>query len=250
MTNDQNSSGVSPRLNHLGQPIGAALPDWRPVPRPARTAMAGRFCRLEPLNIARHAESLFAAFQADADGRLWTYMAHGPFPSYESFIDWMAKFCLGNDPLFFAIIDQASGRALGMASYLRIAPEMGVMEVGNIAYAPQLQKTAAATEAMYLMMRRAFDELRYRRYEWKCDSLNVNSLRAAERLGFCFEGVFRQAVVYKNRNRDTTWFSVIDREWPALDAAYRRWLSPDNFTPEGRQKKSLRESISNQFVKA
>jgi RimJ/RimL family protein N-acetyltransferase len=143
------------------------------------------------------------------------------------------------DPLFFAVVDAASGRAAGVASYLRIDPVNGVIEVGHLAFAPQLQRTRVATEAMYLMMKHAFS-LGYRRYEWKCDALNAPSRRAAERLGFTFEGVFRQAIVYKGRSRDTAWFSVIDSEWPVLETAFLAWLDPDNFDADGRQRRSLR----------
>ena len=163
---------------------------------------------------------------------MWTYLPYGPFESFESFRAWMNENCLGNDPLFFAIVDQTSQKPVGMASYMRIAPASGSIEVGHVLYSPLLQKSSAATEAMYLMMRRAF-ELGYRRYEWKCDSLHANSRAAAERLGFSFEGIFRQAIVYKNRNRDTAWYSIIDREW----------LERDNFDDNSIQKCSLRELI-------
>ena len=151
----------------------------------------------------------------------------------------MMKTCLDDDPLFHAVVDRANGRATGVASYLRIEERAGVIEVGHINYAPPLQRTPASTEAMYLMMRRVFDELGYRRYEWKCDALNAPSRAAARRLGFRFEGIFRQATVYKGRNRDTAWFSVLDSEWPALKAAFERWLSPENFDEDGRQRQSL-----------
>ena len=225
--------------NPLGQPIGFPLPDWSPRPRPPRAPIEGRFCRLEPLDPARHAASLHAANSEDKDGRIWTYLPYGPFASLAAYQTWAETSARGEDPLFHAIIDRASGRALGVASYLRIEPAVGVIEVGHINYAPALQKRPAATEAMYLMMRRVFDELGYRRYEWKCDSLNAPSRAAAARLGFRYEGLFRQATVYKGRNRDTTWFSIVDREWPALRAAYERWLDPGNFDAEGRQRTSL-----------
>lgn len=227
------------RLNALGQPIGHDVAGWRAVERPPRTAMQGRTCVVESLNPARHAASLHAANSEDADGRMWTYMAYGPFESLAKYEDWMRATCLGDDPLFHAIVDQKSGQAKGVASYLRIDPGNGVIEVGHIALAPALQRTVAATEAMFLMMQRVFDELGYRRYEWKCDALNEPSRRAARRLGFTFEGIFRQATIYKGRNRDTAWFAVIDRDWPALKAAYRQWLDPANFDEAGRQRRSL-----------
>lgn len=175
------------------------------------------------------------------DESRWTYMGYGPYDSFERYFDWFARVATSDDPLFYAIIDQQTGQAVGLASYLRINPQMGVMEVGHIHFSPLLQRTVAATEAMYLMMCRAFDELGYRRYEWKCDNLNEPSKQAALRLGFTYEGLFRQAVVYKGRNRDTAWFSIVDREWPRLKQAYKAWLAPANFTEEGGQKVRLAE---------
>ena len=227
--------------NHLGQPIGFAVPDWMPARRPPRTAMQGRWCRVEPLEVARHGAELFAAYAEDREGRIWTYMGYGPFESLPEFEKWMAASCLGDDPLFHAIVEGASGRALGVASYLRVEPKVGAIEVGNINYAPALQRTAAATEAMLLLMVRVFEELGYRRYEWKCDALNAGSRAAAERLGFTFEGVFRQATMYKGRNRDTAWYAITDRDWPALKRAYEAWLDPANFDAEGAQKTRLGE---------
>lgn len=227
--------------NELGQPLGAPLPGWTPCPPLPRTAMEGRFCRLEPLDPARHAEDLFAAFSADAEGRIWTYLPYGPFATLEDFRSWMEGTCLGNDPLFHAVVSKESGKALGVASYLRIDAANGVIEVGHINFGPALQQTAAATEAMYLMMARVFDELAYRRYEWKCNALNDASRKAAQRLGFTFEGVFRQATISKGRNRDTAWFSLLDSEWSAAKAAFQAWLDPANFDAEGRQKRGLAE---------
>jgi RimJ/RimL family protein N-acetyltransferase len=224
--------------NELGQPIGDPLLDWKSPPRPPRTVMLGRYCRIEPLDPDRHAAELFAANSQDTTGADWTYLAYGPFADFNAYRDWMQSTCLGDDPLFHAIIDLRSGKAVGVASYLRIEPKNGVIEVGHIKYSPLMQRTPVATEAMHLMMKRAF-ELGYRRYEWKCDAFNAPSRAAAQRLGFSFEGIFRQAIVYKNRNRDTAWFSVIDREWPALDAAFQRWLAPENFDASGRQRVSL-----------
>jgi RimJ/RimL family protein N-acetyltransferase len=230
---------MSVHVNQLGQPIGFPMPNWQPRPRPPRDAIDGRFCRLEAFDAERHCAELFDAYAEDADGRTWTYLAYGPFASLEQFGSFMQAHFSGEDPFCHAIIDRASGRAAGMASYMRIDPAMGSIEVGSIAYSPRLQRSRAATETMYLMMRRAFDELGYRRYEWKCDTLNGPSRKAAERLGFRFEGIFRQAVVYKGRNRDTAWYSIIDREWPALRGAFERWLDLGNFDGEGRQRESL-----------
>ena len=231
---------MEPILNDLGQPVGFPLPGWVPPPAPPREPMAGRYCRLEPLDPDRHAEALFAANAADVDGRGWTYLPYGPFRTPPSYRDWMNTHCLGDDPLFFAIVDRADGQPAGVASYLRIAPAGGSVEVGHIHYSPGLKRSRVSTEAMYLLMARAF-ELGYRRYEWKCDAQNAASRAAAERLGFSFEGVFRQATVYKGRNRDTAWFSVIDAEWPALRAAFLAWLDPDNFDADGRQRTRLSE---------
>jgi RimJ/RimL family protein N-acetyltransferase len=225
---------MTPLLNEFGQPIGFPLRNWTPPPLPSREPMQGRFCRLEPLDPDRHAEALFAANAADKDGRNWTYMAYGPFPTLASYREWMIATCLGDDPLLFAIIDLADGQPAGVASYLRIVPASGSIEVGHIHYSPRLQRTPAATEAMFLLMQRAFD-LGYRRYEWKCDAFNAASRAAAQRLGFSFEGIFRQATVYKSRNRDTAWYATIDTEWPALKSAFQTWLAPTNFDANGRQ---------------
>jgi RimJ/RimL family protein N-acetyltransferase len=202
--------------------------------------MDGRRCRLEPVDPACHSDGLFRAYARDERGAMWTYLFYGPFESAAGFRAWMERTCLGDDPLFFTIIDRATGEPVGLASYLRIEPAHGVLEVGHLLYSPALQRTAAATEAMYLMMARAF-ELGYRRYEWKCDSLNAPSRAAAQRLGFSYEGLFRQAIVYKGRNRDTAWHSIIDTEWPALRAAFERWLDPANFDAAGRQRVRLSE---------
>jgi RimJ/RimL family protein N-acetyltransferase len=202
--------------NALGQPIGFPVENWRGCPPPPRAALEGRTCRVEPLDPERHAAALHHANLADAENRIWTYLPYGPFATLADYRAWMTANCLGDDPLFHAVIDMADGTASGVASYLRIDPPVGVIEVGHINFAPRLQNTTAATEAMYLMMRRVFDELGYRRYEWKCDALNAASRRAAERLGFRFEGVFRQATLYKGRNRDTAWYAVVDKDWPIL----------------------------------
>jgi RimJ/RimL family protein N-acetyltransferase len=200
--------------------------------------MQGQYCRLEPLDPDRHAEALFEADAADADGRSWTYLAYGPFRTLADYRGWMGAIGLGDDPLFFAITDKADGKAAGVASYLRIAPAAGSIEVGHIHYSPSLQRSPAATEAMFLMMQWAF-ESGYRRYEWKCDALNGASRAAAQRLGLSFEGVFRQATVYKERNRDTAWYAAIGAEWPALREAFLAWLDPGNFDADGRQRTRL-----------
>src|SRR5574341_414896 len=229
---------MSGHFNELGQPIGFPLQGWKEPPRPPRTAMVGRYCRLEPIDPARHSEELFRANALDPGQRNFTYLMSGPFASLEAYRRWLESSCLGDDPLFHAVIDGQSGQAAGVASYMRIDQRNGAIEVGNINYSPLLQRSRAATEAMYLMMQRAFG-LGYRRYEWKCDALNAASRAAAQRLGFSFEGVFRQAVVYKGRSRDTAWYAAIDSEWPELERAFLRWLNPGNFDAQGRQRERL-----------
>ena len=224
--------------NTLGQRIGFPVPDWAPARRPDWRVMTGRFCRLESLDSGKHAEALFAANALDIEGRNWTYLPYGPFSTYETYRDWMDRFCTSSDPLFFAVISHETGKAVGVASYLRIDPANGVIEVGHLNFSPLMQRTPIATEAMWLMMKAAFD-LGYRRYEWKCNALNRPSRVAAQRLGFSFEGVFRQAAVTKGHNRDTAWYATIDQEWPALNAAFQTWLSPENFDESGRQRSSL-----------
>ncbi len=225
------------RTNALGQPIGAALPAWQPPSLPPREGMRGRYCTVEPLDVELHAAELYDAFSLDREGRNWTYLPSGPFDDRVAYTAWLQARATAADPMFHAILD-ATGKALGTAAYQRMDPANGVLEVGHINYSPLLQRQAAATEAMYLMMRRAF-ELGYRRYEWKCDALNAPSRGAAQRYGFSFEGVFRQAVVVKGRTRDSAWFSVLDGEWPALRVAYEHWLAPENFDADGRQRVSL-----------
>ena len=232
-------SDVEPICNELGQPIGADVSQWRAPPPPSRVALQGRFSRVEPLDVAQHAGDLHAANSLDREGRMWTYLSYGPFATASDYVEWARTRQDSADPMFYAIVDTSHGRATGLASYLRIDPEQGVCEVGHLAFSPLLQRRPAATEAMYLMMRRVF-ELGYRRYEWKCNALNEPSCQAALRLGFRFEGIFRQATVSKGRNRDTAWYSVIDAEWPALKEIYERWLAPDNFDDSGKQRESLR----------
>jgi RimJ/RimL family protein N-acetyltransferase len=196
--------------------------------------LSGRTCAVEPLDVRRHCKWLFEANALDTEARTWTYLAYGPFPSLDDYEAWFRNAASSADPIFFAIVDRVSGRAVGIASYLRIDPANGSIEIGHLHFSPLLQRTAAATEALFLMIDRAF-ELGYRRVEWKCNSLNAPSRRSAQRLGFSFEGVFRQAAVVKGRNRDTAWYSIIDTEWPALREAFVRWLAPANFTAAGSQ---------------
>lgn len=221
-------------------PVGFPVPDWTPRPSPPATPMIGRWCRVEPLDVEHHAADLHEANLDDPEGRNWTYLSSPPFGELDAYRAWLTKMNAAGDPMFHAIVDAATGKAVGVAAFLRIDRANGVIEVGHINYSPRLQRTAAATEAMYLMMRRVFDELGYRRYEWKCDALNAASRAAAERLGFSYEGTFRQALVYKARNRDSAWFSMLEREWPAIRARFERWLEPSNFDEEGRQRTRLR----------
>jgi len=224
--------------NALGQNVGVALPDWTPPPLPPHETLQGRYCRVEPLDIAVHAADLHAAFVADADGRDWSYLPYGPFDSVDDFETWMAQTCFDVDPFFYAIVDAATGRAAGMLSYMRITPAHGSIEVGHVHYAPSIQRGRVTSEAMYLMMRWAF-EAGYRRYEWKCHTLNRGSRVAAQRLGFSYEGVFRDHMIHRGRARDTAWYACIASEWPRLKAAYESWLDPDNFLADGTQKKRL-----------
>ena len=230
-------------LNHLGQPVGFPVPGWAPRPWPPRTAMTGRFCRVEPVDVARHAADLHEANSLDRDGRNWTYFSYGPFAGFKSYRDWLAQSAGLDDPLFHAIVDAATGKAAGVAAFMRIDPPNGVIEVGHIHYSPLLQRTPAGTEAMYLMMRRAFEELGYRRYEWKCDSLNAPSRCAAGRYGFTYEGMFRQATIYKGRSRDTAWFSILDSEWPDRKSAFEQWLAPENLDEAGLNRRSLSDLV-------
>ncbi|WP_144634148.1 GNAT family N-acetyltransferase [Bordetella genomosp. 13] len=232
---------ATPSTNEYGQPIGAPLPDWQPRPLPPRTPIQGRLCRLEPLDAARHGDDLAETFSQAPDGRGWTYLFKGPFFSRAEHLDYVAQQAASPDTLHHAVVDQLTGRAVGTLALMRMDPAHGVIEVGHVSFSPVLQRTALSTEAQYLLMRRVFDELGYRRYEWKCDSLNAPSRAAAQRLGFQFEGIFRQAVVYKGRTRDTAWFSIIDSEWPARKAAFERWLAPENFDDHGVQRRRLGE---------
>ena len=229
--------------NPLGQPIGEPLPDWQPCPRPETKPLSGRFCRLEKLDVEQHAEQLFQAFALDKEGKNWTYLAYGPFDDFSAFRDWLISDCLGADPLFFTILDLNTEQAVGMTALMRIQPQHGSIEVGNVHFSPLMQQTPIATESMVLLMAYAFEELGYRRYEWKCDDLNLPSRKAAERLGLQYEGTFRQAVVYNGRNRDTAWFSLLDNEWPQQKARFEQWLSPDNFDANGQQIHSLGRKV-------
>lgn len=223
------------------QPKGAPVPGWTGAQLPDGRPLQGRLCRLERLDIARHASDLFAAYQADSAGRNWTYLAYGPFADQAALEAFYGPMAEKQDPLFYAIVDLVTGKAAGVASFLRMDPANGVIEVGHISYSPSLQRSTLATEAMYLMMRHAFEDLGNRRYEWKCDDRNGPSRGAAARLGFTFEGIFRQAMVYKGRNRDTAWLSIIDSEWPSVKAGFEAWLDPANFDADRQQLRRLED---------
>lgn len=226
------------RLNEYQQPVGEPLPEWTPRAEPERVTLSGRFCQLEPLNCARHYEDLLAAWGSAADDRYWTYLFSGPFTDDE-FYDYLTQAEASRDPLHFAVIDRQSGRAVGTLALMRVQAGHGVIEVGHVTFSPALQRTPLSTESHFLLMRYVFEKLGYRRYEWKCDSLNEPSRKAAQRLGFRYEGLFRQAIVYRGRSRDTAWFSIIDSEWPALRQAFTNWLDADNFDEAGVQRYSL-----------
>lgn len=226
------------RTNEFGQPIGEPVPGWTPRKVPDVSSLSGHYCSVERLDPNKHGEQLFSVLSAD-DAAMWTYLPFGPFETRPDLQAWLERVCAQQDPLFYAIVDEKTSRAKGFASYMRIDPNAGVLEVGGIYFSRELRRSAAATEAMYLMMRHAMKDLGYRRYEWKCDALNAPSRRAAERLGFVYEGTFRQAIVYKGRNRDTAWFSIIDSEWPQVKKALEEWLAPANFDADGRQRSRL-----------
>jgi RimJ/RimL family protein N-acetyltransferase len=210
---------------------------WKPARHPERIALDGASVTLEPVDPARHARALYSA--SDGAPAIWDYLAYGPFESQEAFTVWLEARAVSDDPLFYALVDGGAGTAQGMASYLRMDLQNGVIEIGHIWFAPVMQRTRQATEAIFVLARHAFDDLGYRRLEWKCDSLNAPSRRAAERFGFVYEGVFRQHMVIKGRNRDTAWYAMTDGDWPLRRAAFEAWLAPDNFDQAGRQRQSL-----------
>ena len=222
-----------------GLPIGPRVADPAPAPRPQRTTLTGRHVTVMALDPVAHAASLYEATCGPENDRLWLYLFDGPFSDRAEFDGYLTRIASVEDRLYYAILDNISGRAVGHACYLRIKPAERCIEVGGILYAPSLQRTPGATEAMYLLARYVFEDLGYRRYEWKCHALNAPSRRAARRLGFTYEGVFRQHMIMKGRNRDTAWFSMLDWEWPARKAAFEQWLDPANFDADGRQKISL-----------
>lgn len=226
-------------MNAFEQPIGEPLPEWTARQLPQHVTRQGRFCRIEPLDAERHSADLYAAYALAADGRDWTYLSVGPFADQASYVSFVEAAAVSHDPLHFAVIDLESGKAVGTLALMRIDPANGVIEVGWVTFSSALKRTPLSTEAHYLLMSYAFETLGYRRYEWKCDSKNAPSRKAAQRLGFQFEGIFRQVIVYKGRNRDTAWFSIIDSEWPAVRKGFESWLAPENFDENGMQRTRL-----------
>ena len=225
--------------NALGQPVGRPVEGWQGATPPVREPMAGHRCRLEPLDADRHAAGLFGAYAADREGRLFSYLPYGPFENVEDYRAWALAHQAMPDAHFYAIVAAHDGAPVGVGAFLRIAPEAGSIEIGHLCFSPAMRRTAIATEAMFLMMRRVFEDWGYRRYEWKCHADNAPSVRAAERLGFRFEGLFRNSLVVKGRNRDTAWFSITDDEWPELRRAFAAWLDDANFDAEGDQRERL-----------
>ncbi|HYM44765.1 MAG TPA: GNAT family protein [Solirubrobacteraceae bacterium] len=219
--------------------------DWTAARPPARASLRGSHVLLRPVDAATDAEPLYAvSHPPDGDPAIWTYLPDGPYGSADHLDQTLAWAETSKDPLYFTLVRVSDERPLGLASYLRITPEFGVIEIGHIWFGVPLQRTTAATEAIYLLARHAFDDLGYRRLEWKCNALNVASRRAAERFGFTFEGVFRKHQVVKGRNRDTAWYAIVDEDWPTIRAGFQSWLTPENFDSEGHQIRSLGEMIT------
>ena len=230
----------SPAKSKAARPVGPVVDPLPPGSKPDRRPLHGRWVRLDPVSVARHAQSLYASFDGkDPDGDIWTYLGYGPWPDFDTFAEWLKEREASRDPWFYAFVDRATGEALGMGSFMRADPANGVIEIGHIWMSPAMQRTRLSTETIFLMMRHAFDDLGVRRLEWKCDSLNAPSRAAALRFGFTFEGIFRQHFIVKGRNRDTAWFSIIDSEWPRIRQGFERWLADDNFDATGKQKNKL-----------
>ncbi len=230
-------------VNGFNQPVGFSLVGWVAPTSPQQVVLEGADVLIQPLDVARDAKALFDAFNAPSGGQNWTYLPYGPFQTLSAFTGWLQSSCTGTDPMFFTIVDRATGSAVGLASYLRIDPANGVIEVGHIHLSPLVQQTRGATEAMVLMMRYVFD-LGYRRYEWKCDALNAPSRKTAQRLGFSYNGTFPWATMYKGRNRDTAWYAVTGADWPTLNQAFTTWLDPKNFDDKGMQIQRLSDLTS------
>ena len=227
------------KMNELGQPIGDALPNFKPGDLPKMERLEGRYVIVECLSKDKHGADLYEVYGPDSPANMWTYLFQNPVQSQEEWSALLDQMLAAQDRFYYAIVDKESGKALGTFALMRINRGSRVIEVGSVTYSPQLKRTRLATEAQYLLARYVFEELEYRRYEWKCDAFNQPSRYAAERLGFIYEGTFRQAVVYKGRNRDTDWLAMIDKDWPAVKIRLEKWLSPDNFDENGQQIKAL-----------
>ncbi|HVQ88877.1 MAG TPA: GNAT family protein [Actinomycetes bacterium] len=225
--------------NEHGQPVGFEVPDWQGALPPTAKLLPGRYCHVERLDANVHAADLFAANSTDSDGVNWTYLPYGPFDAISDYRDWVEEVATADDLMFYAIRDLARDQAVGVASYLRVALSSGAVEVGHINFSPLLQRSRAGTEAMFLMMQYVFEELGYRRYEWKCNALNEPSRSAAIRFGFTYEGTFRYDQVVKGRNRDTAWYAMVNNDWPGIKERFVRWLAPTNFDDAGEQKSRL-----------
>lgn len=228
--------------NAFNQKVGYPIPDWHKAQRPASKNLTGSYCVLEPLDPLKHAKSLYESLCLSNEDSSWTYLPYGPFLSLVDFERWLKQEALGADSLFYAILDAKTTLPVGLISYFRIKPDHGVIEIAHVHFSPKLKRSTAATEAVYLMLREAFENLGYRRCEWKCNALNEGSKKAAVRLGFTHEGLFRQDRIFKGNNRDTDWYSIIDSEWEALRARLEQWLEPANFNADGHQKTSLSHS--------
>jgi RimJ/RimL family protein N-acetyltransferase len=226
---------VAPTKLPIGDPV-----HFRPVPRPAREPLHGTHVLIRPLDPDRDGSALYrASHPPDGDPAVWTYLAEGPYEDFEQMRRALIEQAASEDPLFFSLIPLPGEEPAGIASYMRITPQFGVIEIGGIWFGPALQRTTAATEAIYLLARHAFDDLGYRRLEWKCNALNEASRRAAQRFGFTFEGVFRNHMVHKGRNRDTAWYAIIDSDWPRIKTGFERWLAAENFDSSGQQRQPL-----------
>ncbi|MDG4721787.1 MULTISPECIES: GNAT family N-acetyltransferase [Thalassospira] len=232
---------TSPHNDDFGKPVGHPVENWTGCALPPRNDMVGQHVIVSPLDVDRDAQQLFDANSAATDGSRFTYLSTHAFDDFAAYRAWLEGMAANSDPMLHTIIDKATNKAVGVAAFMRIDKANGVVEIGNINYAPALSKTIGGTEAMFLMMNRAFDELGYRRYEWKCDDQNAPSRAAAARYGFTYEGIFRNHMVYKGRNRNTAWFSITVEEWPAVRAGFEAWLSPDNFDANGNQRQRLED---------
>lgn len=228
-------------FNQFHQPVGMTLSDWKGAPFPQAQQITGRYCKLERINAERHAKELYEAYSEASDCRDWTYLAVGPFETFDTFLDYVKKMEEQTDPMHFAVIDLTSMKPVGTFALMRIDTSNGVIEVGHVSYSVRMKRSRISTEVISLLLKYVFEDLGYRRFEWKCDALNAPSRGAAERFGFSFEGIFRQAVVTRGRNRDTAWYSIIDGEYPSLRPAYDMWLDERNFDNQGQQIRRLGE---------